>query len=130
DKRSDSFRVGEIASGGHVLSGSRCFGGIDGVDVVILVAGFVLDVEDVLAVTRPEVNGDRALGIGGYRFCIRKRLGRLLHPDVAGALERFDKGDERAVRRNLGARDLGVAKKELAINQGWTLRPYWRREYD
>src|ERR1044072_1138823 len=124
NKRAHAFYVGEITRGRHVLSRGRRIGRIDGIDVVILVAGFVLDEEYVLAIARPEVSGDRALRVGRDRLRVRERLGRLLHPDIACALERFDKRDERPVRGNLRARDLWIAKEKLTVDYGRTLRPH------
>src|SRR6185369_8349018 len=130
DRGSDSFYVREIASRGYVLSGSGCIGGIDGVDVVVLIAGFILNEKYVLAVARPEETGDWALGVGRDWFRAGERLGRLLHPDVACAVERFDKRDIGAVWRNLSAGNFWVAKKELAVNQRRTLRPHGGGERD
>src|SRR6185369_14608803 len=61
--RADALYVGEIACGRDVLSGGRRISRIDRIDVVILVAGFVLNEQYVLAVARPEVSRDRALGV-------------------------------------------------------------------
>ena len=116
DSGPHAFCVGEISRGGHVLSCGGRVGRIDGVDVVILVAGFILNEEDVLAIARPEVTRDRPLGVGGYRLCISEGLGRLLHPDVARAFEGFDKGDKRAVRGDLGAGNFRVTKEQLAVD--------------
>ena len=124
----DAFYVGEISSRRYVLSRSGRLRRIDCVDVVIFVTGFVLDEEDVLAVARPEVTGDRPLGVGGDRLCIGEGLGRLLHPDVAHAFVGFDKGDEGAVRGDLRAGDFRVTKEKLAVNQRRTLRPNRRRK--
>ena len=125
-----AFYVGEISSCRHVLSCGGCVRRIDCVDVVVFVTGFVLDEEDVLAVARPEVTGDRSLCVGGDRLRVGERLGGLLHPDIAHAFERFDKGDEGAVRGDLRAGDLRITKEELAVNQRRTLRPHRRGERD
>ncbi len=47
----------------------------------------------------------------------RERLVGLLDPDVARALEGLEEGDVLAVRRDLRARDLGVAEEQLAVDQ-------------
>jgi hypothetical protein len=112
------------------LSGGGRIRRVDRVHIVVLVTGFILHEEYVLAVTRPEVSRDRALGIGRDRFRIGKRIASLLHPDVPRAFERFDEGDERSVRGNLCAGNLRVTKEQLTVNQRGLLRPRRRRECD
>src|SRR5215470_11394257 len=96
---------------------------MDGVYVVILVTCLILGEEDVLAMARPEVSGNRPLCFGGDGLRTGERLGRLLYPDIARAFEGFNKGDEGAIRGNLRAGDFRVAEEQLAVDHRRTLRP-------
>ena len=117
DEGPDALGLGEVARQRHLGPCRRRGGGIDRVHVEVLVAALILDVQDELPVATPEELADGPLRVGRDRFGLVEGLGRGLDPDVAGALERPDEGDVLAVRRDLRARDLGVAEEQLAVEQ-------------
>src|SRR5262249_54804665 len=84
------FQLGQIAGFRRVFAGGRRLGGVNGIDVVILVAGFVLNEQYVFAVSAPEIAGDRAPGIAGDQFGRAEWLFRALDPDVPRVFVRFE----------------------------------------
>ena len=109
------------ASGTPVAS-SHLARRVDGVDVVVLVTALVLDIEHVAAVLGPEVTADRTFGVGrdgpgGVVRCVD-----CLHPDVHHVVVGLAEGDPLAVRRNLGAGDLGIAEEDVPVDQRRQLR--------
>ena len=125
-RRGFGHRVDECphAFDGREIAGIRHAGrfvdlasGIDGMDVVVLVAALVLDVEHVAAVLRPEIATHRTFGVGGDRPGGIERRVEGLHPDVHDAVVGFAEGNPLAVRRDLGAGDLGIAEEDLPVDQ-------------
>ena len=114
--RAHFLRVGKIGRRGNAVGAGRV-GGIYGINVKILVAAIVLYKKNAFAVPAPEIAADRALELGGQRFCLFKRLVDTLYPDIAHVLIRFEKRNIFAVRRDLGARILRVAEKDLAVDK-------------
>ena len=91
--------VGQISRRGYFRSRRHAAGRIDYIHVVILVAGLVLHEQDVFAVLRPEKSGNGPFGVVGNRLRLVERLFGAFHPDVSRLVERLQKGDELAVRR-------------------------------
>ena len=102
----------------------------------------ILDVEDVLAVSAPEILGDGPLGVVRNQLRRRPFITDAFDPDVARVLVRLEEGDVAAVGRDLRARDLGVAEEKLSVEErsrlaslgggeGWsTVRDDQRRQRD
>src|SRR5260370_11710228 len=90
----DALRVRQIPRGGNVLSGGRSIVGIDCIDQIIFVTGFVLHEQNVFAVAAPEVSRNWSRRIGRNRFGGIKRRFSALDPDVARPFERLDEVDE------------------------------------
>src|SRR6266550_7829096 len=86
DERAHALGGGEIARGRNLLSSGGRGRRIDRVDVEILVAEGILDVEDVLPIPAPEVTGDGPLSVVGYELGIRVGVVDALHPDIARVL--------------------------------------------
>ena len=110
--------LGEVARRRDVLAGGWRLGGVEGVDVEVLVAVPILDNEEVTAVPAPEGDPDGPQGVGGDRLGRAEGLLGALDPQVGGPLVGLDEGDEPAVGRQLRARDLGIAEEELPIEDG------------
>src|SRR5262245_62175608 len=91
------FQIGQIAGFRRGFSRRRRLGGVDGIDVVILVAVFVLNEQNVFSVTTPEIAWDRAFGFAGDQFGRAERLFNALDPDVARVFIGFEERDEFAV---------------------------------
>ena len=111
------FEVRDVARGRGLLALGVRGRGVDGPDVVVLVAVVVLDVEDQPAVARPEERGDRPLGLGREQPCLLEGLARLLHVDVARVVPGLQERDVLPVGRELRRGDLGVAEEQLAVEQ-------------
>jgi hypothetical protein len=82
---------------------------IDRVGVPVLVAPYVLLVDDVPVVVGPDVRPDAALGVAGDRA----RPGRIVdrsHPEVQHAVEGSREAERRAVRADPGTTLSGSAK--------------------
>src|SRR5206468_10566362 len=117
--RWNALGSGESARGRNVLDrGGRC-GGIDCVDVEILVAALVLHIQDVLAVPTPEILRDRSLDVVGYELCGCVRIAEPLYPNVASVLVWLEEGDVASVGRDLRTGDLRIAEEELEVEKGW-----------
>jgi len=55
--------------------------------------------------------------LGGDGMSLVERLVDALHPDVPRAFERFQEGDESAVRREPRGRDFRIAEEQLTIDE-------------
>ena len=101
---------------------------IDAVELVILIAAGVLQVEQPVVVG-PEVSGDVAVGLGGDS---PRRVGtRLLHEDVHPRFVRSHIGKVLAVGRDVVGTDFGIAEKLLERNfphMAVAARPYERND--
>ena len=106
----------EVAGGRDAGGGVGLGAGVDGVDVVVLVAALVLDVEDVAAVLAPEVARDGAL-VGRERPGCIERLVDAFDPDVHHVVIGLAEGEVLAVGRELRAGDFGVAEEHLPVDE-------------
>jgi len=110
------FEIGEGAGGRDSGLGVCGEGGVDGVDVEVLVAAGVLRVEEVFGVAAPEVATDGADGFGADGTGSAEGLAGLLDPDVARALVGLEEGDVLTVGRDLRAGDLDLSEEEGAVD--------------
>src|SRR5262249_31700022 len=88
------------------------------IDIKILVAALVLGKQDIFAVPAPEIDANRACGVVGDGPGGAEWLGSPLDPDVASAFVGLDEGNELPIRRDLAAGYFGIAKEQLAIDDG------------
>ena len=117
NESTDALRLGEIPRPRRVLPGRRTVVRVHRVDVEVLVAGLILNEQDVFAVPAPEVAADRPLGIGGHQLAGRERIPGLLHPDVAGVLVRLDERNELTIWRNLRAGNFRVSENQFTVDE-------------
>ena len=99
---------------------------VDRVDVPVLVAALVLQVEDVRVVEGPEVDADAAAGVLGDRLGGRQVADRR-DPDVQHAVDRRQPGEAGAVGADGDRGALGVAEQQLAREQRGVARRDRRR---
>ncbi len=90
--------------------------GVHGIHMKIFVAAFVLNIQNITAVSTPKIAGDRT-------FVCRNRTGSVkgfvqtFHPNVSHIFVRLDERNELAVRRQLRVRDLRVSEEQLPIDE-------------
>ena len=106
-----ALRVSQIPGGGNVLAGGRVLSRVDGINQIVLVTGFVLHEENVLAVAAPKIVCNRAGLVGSDGFRRVEWVFGPFDPDIASAFQRLDERDELAVGRNLGAGDFRVTEE-------------------
>ena len=118
DQRADRLRLGQVPGGRDFRPRPFGGGGIDGVDVVVLVSPLILHEEKKPTIAAPEESGDRSLGVIGHQTGRREGLPRPLDPDVARFLEWLDERNELAIRGELRSANLRIPKEQLPIQQG------------
>jgi len=89
---------------------------VDGMNLPILVASLVLQVEDVVTVRGPGVDADAAIRVVGDHAC-GGRFAQRGDPDVLHPIDRRQEADRRAVRADPPTKALGVAKQRLTRDQ-------------
>ncbi len=107
----------EIESGRNARACGRGGGGVDRVDVEVLVAALILDEEDAARVPAPERLDDRTASVVRHRPRGVERLFDPLDPHVEYAVQRLDERQPATVGRELAARDPRVAEEHLAVDQ-------------
>ena len=89
---------------------------IDDVEVEVLVAALVLEIQDVLVVVGPEVLGDAPPGVGGDRLGILRAAGGG-DPEVEHAIDGRRPGKVLAVGAELDGGVVGVTEEHVARDQ-------------
>jgi hypothetical protein len=94
------------------------------VDVPVLVAADVLEVDDVLVVLCPKIDANPAQTVLGDRSVILAPYGRAdrSDPDVQDAGHGGEVGKAPPVRGETGLSLLGVAEEDFTWDQGWRRR--------
>src|SRR5262249_31144736 len=105
-----ALEVGQVSSGRHFLP-AGILGGVDCIDVKILVAGLILGKQNIFAVRAPEIDANRACGVVGDGPGGAEWLGSPFDPDVASAFVRLDEGNKLPIGRDLAAGYFGIAKE-------------------
>src|SRR4029077_330740 len=93
------LQTGQIARRRRVRARSGFRRGIHRIDIEVLSSIVVLGKKDVLAVPRPQVSGDRPLGLSSKKPRRAEWLTDSLYINIAGVFPRLEKGDVVAVRR-------------------------------
>ena len=113
----DTFDRRQIAGRRNARLRIRISSRIDGKDVIILRATFILHEQHITTVLRPEVPTQRPLGIGSKRPGIIKRLINPLHPNIHHSPIGLAKRNPLPIGRELRTGDFGIAEKDVAVNQ-------------
>ena len=90
---------------------------VHAVEQEVLVPALVLDVEQALAVGRPEILADRAVACLGHDLRIVEIVGRS-HPDVEHAVRRREPGNPFAIGADLACGFGRIAEQRFARDQG------------
>src|SRR5262249_48962169 len=122
--RPDPFSIGYVSGSGNIRARSRLVGGIYGVNIEIFVTALVLDKQNVLAVTRPEILADRTGGISGHWTSRTKGFVGSFDPNIHRVLIGFNERNVLTIGGDLCSGVLGVAENDLAVDQSRLLRKY------
>ena len=112
-----TLQAGQIARRRRVRAGGGFGGRIYGIHIEVLIAVVILGVEDVLAVSRPEISGDRPLDLRGEETRRAEGLIHGLHINIPSVFPGLQKGDVLSIGRKLSGRNLRVAKDYIAVNE-------------
>src|SRR5262249_53664423 len=83
----------------------------------ILVAAFIVNEQDELAVTTPKKLADRASRLVGQRPRVGEGLVCAFDPNVQCTFIGFEEGDKPSVGRNLRPGDFRIAKQHFTVDE-------------
>ena len=106
-----TLQARHIAFRRRIRAGGWFGGRIYGIHIEVLIAVVIFGVEDILAVSRPEISGDRPLGLHGEETRRAEGLIHGLHINIPSVFPGLQKGDVLSIGRKLGSRNLRVCRR-------------------